>query len=242
MPLELAQIAAGWPFAASLAVAASAGSLRAGRRRTALNEAVHELRRPLQALALASPGTGLPEASRLDQSLRLATAALERLEREINGERPALERRPFPARPVLDAAVGRWKARAALAGGSIELRRPAATAVISGDRWEVAQALDNLILNAIEHGGPRIEVAATLAVGRLRITVSDRGRRSRSRPRRPEPSQLVSRLSGRRRHGHGLRLVRRIAAAHGGDFTLRCAESRTEAVLELPLLGGEVPT
>jgi K+-sensing histidine kinase KdpD len=212
-----------------------------GRRRTALNEAVHELRRPLQALALASPAIGVAEPSRLDDSLRLATAALERLEREINGESLAVVRRPFPAKPLLDAAVGRWRTRAALGGGSIELRWHAATAVLSGDRCEIAQALDNLILNAIEHGGPRIVVAATLGVGWLRIIVSDCGRRSRPRSHRPDPARMISRLSGSRRHGHGLRVVRRTAAAHGGDFALRCDGSGTEAVLELPLVGGEVP-
>jgi signal transduction histidine kinase len=239
LPPELAQIAGGWPFAASLAAVATAAGLRAGRRRTALNEAVHELRRPLQALALAYPFAELPEPSRLDQSLQLATAALERLERQINGERPTVVRRPFPAAPLLKAAVGRWRARAALAGGSIELRWHAAGAVLSGDRCAIAQAIDNLILNAIEHGGPRIEVVATLGVGWLRITVSDSGRRSDGRSRGQGPPRPIARLTGRRRHGHGLRVVRRTAAAHGGDFSLRRGERGTEAVLELPLLGGE---
>jgi signal transduction histidine kinase len=240
LPPELAQIAGGWPFAASLAAVATAASLRAGRRRTALNEAVHELRRPLQALALAHPSAKLPEQSRLDQSLQLATAALERLERQINGEPPTVVvHLPFPAAPLVIAAVGRWRARAALAGGSIELRWHAADAVLSGDRCEIAQALDNLILNAIEHGGPRIEVAATLGVGWLRVTVSDSGRRSDGGARRQGAPRPIARLTGRRRHGHGLRVVRRAVAAHGGDFSLRRGERGTEAVLELPLLGGE---
>ena len=52
----------------------------------------------------------------------------------------------------------------------------------------------------------------------------------------PSPAGLVARLSGRRRHGHGLRVVRRIAAAHRGDFRLRRSERGTEAVIELPVL------
>jgi hypothetical protein len=32
-----------------------------------------------------------------------------------------------------------------------------------------------------------------------------------------------------------LRIVRRIAAEHGGSFALRCGAGTTEAVLELPL-------
>jgi nitrogen fixation/metabolism regulation signal transduction histidine kinase len=75
--------------------------------------------------------------------------------------------------------------------------------------------------------------------GRLRIVVADSGRASRPQSRRESPAELIARLSGRRRHGHGLRVVRRIAAAHGGDFELRCSERAAEAVLELPLFGGE---
>ena len=51
---ELAQILVGWPLALSMAATVAAQGLHAGKRRTALNEALHELRRPLQAVALAS--------------------------------------------------------------------------------------------------------------------------------------------------------------------------------------------
>src|SRR5262249_10981362 len=94
---------------------------------------------------------------------------------------------------------------------------------------------DNLIVNAIEHGGPRVRVEAELAAGRLRVAVIDSGRGSRPTERRETPAELVERLTGRRRRGHGLRVVRRTAAAHGGELSLRCSESGTAAVLELPL-------
>ncbi|HEU4945103.1 MAG TPA: hypothetical protein VFT10_08075, partial [Solirubrobacterales bacterium] len=75
---ELAQIIAGWPLALSMAAAVAAQSLRAGRRRLALNEALHELRRPLQAVVLAAgPGTGGTPGHGRD-SIELAAAALER--------------------------------------------------------------------------------------------------------------------------------------------------------------------
>jgi signal transduction histidine kinase len=233
---EWAQIAAGWPLAASLA-AITAGGVRAGRRRTALNEALHELRRPLQALTLLSarPAGPVPE---LDGSVQMAAAALARLDREINGgaaAEAAAATRMLAAKPLLVAAVARWQGRVALCGGSLQLHWRAGDAALDGDRWALAQALDNLIVNAIEHGGPRVRVAADLAAGRLRITVLDSGRGSRPPERRETPAELVGRLTGRRRRGHGLRVVRRTAAAHGGDLTLRCSELGTAAVLELPL-------
>src|SRR4249919_2186392 len=49
---ELAEVVAAWPLGATLAAAVAVHGLQVGRRRSALNEALHELRRPLQALAL----------------------------------------------------------------------------------------------------------------------------------------------------------------------------------------------
>jgi len=233
--MELGEVVAAWPFAASLAAAALARGLWVGRRRTALNEALHELRRPLQALALAGPGAPL-EPSALQGSVQLAAVALERLEREINGGAVASRRAPLAARPLLAAAVGRWKARAALVDASLSLRWEAGEAIVDGDRCAVAQALDNLIVNAIEHGGPEIVVTARTSPGRLRIAVTDSGREPRPGPRRRGGAALAARLSGRRLHGHGLRLVRRAAAAHGGDFRLRASGRGARAVLELPLV------
>jgi signal transduction histidine kinase len=233
----LAEIVAAWPFGASLAAAVAVQGLRTGRRRTALNEALHELRRPLQTLALVSPGTARAEPGAIQGSVRMAAAALERLEREINGESLASVRETAPARPLFDSAVRRWRARASLAGASLSSCWQAGEAAIAADRGAVAQALDNLVVNAIEHGGPEIVVEARAGSGRLLITVVDCGREAHPRSRRESPAELIARLSGRRLHGHGLRLVRRTAAAHGGHFRLRTSARGTEAVLELPLAG-----
>jgi signal transduction histidine kinase len=234
--LELAQLIAAWPLGASLAAAVAVQGLRVGRRRTALNEALHELRRPLQALVLSAPSAQIAPTA-IQGSVQMAATALERLEREINGEQMVSARVPISARPLLEAAVGRWKTRAA-AGGSVSLRWQAGEAIVDGDRCELAQALDNLIVNAIEHGGPEVVVEARTRPGRLRVSVVDCGRDSRPDLRRESPAELIARLAGRRRRGHGLRVVKRVANAHGGDFRLHCSEQATEAVFELPLPEG----
>jgi signal transduction histidine kinase len=231
--VELAEIAAGLPFAASFAMATGIGALREGRRRSALNEAVHELRRPLQALALSLPPD--PDSGAAAESaLRMAVAAVERLDREINGEPVAGRTEAVSAGPLVEAALVRWRPRAALAGRSLRLTWKASEPVLPGSEEELAQALDNLLSNGFEHGCGPVEIEVREEPGRLRLSVRDggpkdgrRSRRRRDRDRRP-----------RGRHGHGLRVVRRVAVRHGGSFRLRRSGAGTEARLDLPLAEG----
>jgi signal transduction histidine kinase len=232
---ELAQILAGWPLVTTVAAVAAAQSLRAGRRRSALNEALHELRRPLQAIALAGGPAGSPPV--WESSVRLAAAALERLDHEVNGGGLPRPREELELRPLLEGAVRRWRARASLSGASLKLRWRAGRAIVIGDRVELAQALDNLIVNAIEHGGPEISLDVRPYRGRVRIVIADSGRAARPSTRADAPAEVIARLSGRRRRGHGLTVVRRIAAAHDGRFALRRSEQGSLALLELPLVG-----
>ncbi len=231
---DLAQIVAGWPLALSMAAAVAAQSLRAGRRRSALNEALHELRRPLQAVALAV-GPGVEGSEDRQDPMELATAALERLDHEINGSPLTPAWGLIDGAALTESAVARWQARARLGDGSLEMRWSAGSTLIRGDRNALGQALDNLIVNAIDHGGPTIVVAGRLRAGRLRIAVVDSGRVARPRSRRNSPAQVIARLSGQQRHGHGLAVVRRVAADHDGRFAFRYSERGSLAVLELPI-------
>ncbi len=123
---ELVQIVAGWPIVLSMAAAVAAQSLRAGRRRSALNEALHELRRPLQAVALAA-GPQLGGTADSDEPIELAAAALERLDREINGGPLAPTLGPVDVAALARSAVARWQARVQVRGrlarAALERRR-----------------------------------------------------------------------------------------------------------------------
>jgi signal transduction histidine kinase len=232
MALELAQVAAGLPMVLSLALAGGITTFREGRRRSALNEAMHELRRPLQSLSLAvSVDSVRPGA--LESSLSMAVAALERLDREINGLAEAGTRHPVELEPLLRMAAERWRSRAGREGRGLRLRCAASRLVVCGGAVDVAFALDNLISNAIEHGQGEVTVEAREVEGYASVAVVDEGLSSvgdeGSRP------SLRMRLGGRCRHGHGLRVVRQVARAHGGSFRLRRSSTGTEARLELPL-------
>ncbi|HEU5064089.1 MAG TPA: ATP-binding protein [Solirubrobacterales bacterium] len=235
MALELAQVVTGFPLVASFAIAGGIAVLREGRRRASLNAAVHELRRPLQVMALSLPADS-GAAGGLDSSLRLAAAAVDRLESEINGARPQGEVAPVAVGSLVEATVERWRGRAALEGRSLSLRWRAGDSLVTGDEIELLQTVDNMINNAFEHGSGAVVVEVRESGGRLRLAVLDSGSSTPS-PRSGGRS-LRARVDGRARHGHGLKIARRAAARHGGDFRLRCSSRGTEARLELPLAGG----
>lgn len=235
MPLELSELAAGLPIAASFAMAGGISVLREGRRRTALNEAMHELRRPLQAMALVTPASS-QRASAFESSLQLAAAAIDRLDREINGK-PALRRTDTVSlRQLVESTVARWHQRAALEGRALRLNWDAGEPHLCGDVVQLTQLLDNLISNGFDHGKGEVTIKAKRVEHVFRLVVVNENRPQSAGSKRASLT-LGTRFAGRSRHGHGLRIVRRVAAENGGCFRLRRRGARHEALLELPLAG-----
>ncbi len=214
--------AATWPVALTIAVVAIRDRIRDVRRRRTLNECLHELRRPLQALTLTAKAT---ETAGRPDALELALLALRDLDREVNGERPELRRRPIEARMLAIAAVERWRVRVGSAGRRIAVRWRCGEELADVDPVRVAQALDNLIANALEHGDGQITVEGIRRGGSIDLVVRDRGARPAPRLReRPEP-----------RRGHGLRVAGSLARGNGGRLRVRTTARGTTAALELPL-------
>jgi signal transduction histidine kinase len=233
MTVELAEIAAGLPFAASLAMASGITAFREGRRRTSLNEAIHELRRPLQVLALSLPA----DSRGVESALQMATAAVDQLDREVNGGFAEAPAERVLVRPIVAIAIARWRPWAEAEGRSLRLKWAAGELELRGDRTELSQALDNLISNALEHGQGAVTIDVREETGLLRVTVRNRGG-SEAGSRWRVCVRRASRAT-RRRHGHGLRIVRRLATRHGGSFYLQRNGSGSEARLDLPLAGGK---
>lgn len=115
-----------------------------------------------------------------------------------------------------------------------------AACFVSCDAPLVAQALSNLVTNAIRHSGsPTVEVSARTARHAVQLVVEDRGigipeehaRRVFERFHRVDPSRAAE--SGGA--GLGLSIVRRIARLHGGDVTLEGVRPQgARFVLSLP--------
>ena len=166
------------------------------RHRRRLNRAIHELRRPLQALTLiddgAGPPPGSPPAAGRRGLLELVSAAVDDLDRTVNGGKQQRAVRPFCCRELLLASLERWRPAAAGAGG-FKVFWDAGPALVEGDPVGMAQAFDNLIANALEHGGPPLVITGATVAGKLRVTVANgrakagragaQPRRSPSRPR-----------------------------------------------------------
>ncbi|MGK2955571.1 MAG: ATP-binding protein [Solirubrobacterales bacterium] len=236
----------GWSLMVVLLLLLAAQSWRGAQRRMALNRALHEIRRPLQALALSSvetaPAGRLPgrqpnarpgDPLVITGSIWQAIRALGDLDRQLNGvpgQRASSEL--FACRLMVDACVRRWQSRAHLAGSTIELRWAGPDALVRGDGTAISGAVENLILNAIEHGGPAITVNGLTFGKWVRVEVIDSGRREQA-PANPEVTRPESR-SERRRHGHGLEVVRSVAADHDGRLDLELSEDGSKAVFVLP--------
>lgn len=229
-----------WPLALTMASVVVAGRVRATRRRERINRALHELRRPLQALVLASREPS-PAAGKRHGQLDLALDALGDVDRAVNGGAPDRDLRIADAGELVEAAVGRWRTAAGLAGRRIELRWRAGSSRVACEPAAIARALDNLIANALEHGRGPVRVEGLLRTGRLRLLVSDGLQAGAiatpggaiAAPSRRGAAGFRGRTDPRR--GHGLRVVADVAADHGGRFAACRHEAGACAVIELPL-------
>lgn len=226
----------GWgaPLAlVALAIALVALASLAHRRRVA-NRALHELRRPLQALALglAGPGPSPRADGRLASQLTLAAVALADLDRAVNGGSGRPSHRLLRCESLLEEAGARWRPVLAATGGEIRTACRASGWVL-GDAARLGQAIDNLVANALEHGGGSISIECSTGSGRVRIAVRDGGRS----PRRAAVGvrRLPAIASRGKRRGQGLGIVTRTARAHGGRFLIGPSGEGVAALLELPL-------
>jgi two-component system, OmpR family, sensor kinase len=206
------------------------------RERRLVSDASHELRTPLTTLRaeLELALRGERDAAELRAAIASAHEEARRmsiladdllvLARADQGRLP-LRTEPCVAEDLLAAAVRRAQAGFAQAGRTIAARVAGSSAsVVLADPDRVAQALDNLIANALVHGDGPVELTVEHAGDMVELHVVDRGagfddeflKQAFERFRRDARGG-----DGSQGAGLGLAIVEAIARAHGGAVAAR---------------------
>jgi signal transduction histidine kinase len=209
------------PLALTLATAVGVERIRTARRREGLNRCLHELRRPLQALLLSQA-----QLNGAGSHVEMALAALSQLDAQINGRTHRILPRRARLTALVAGAVERWRGAAAIAGRSLEIVGCVPAEEVVGRPVRIAQALDNLIANALEHGSGAIRIGVAVYGRAIRITVADG-----DGPGEPTDPPAIARQGPHR--GHGLRIAAAVAAEHGGRVEVCRSNAGTTVALEL---------
>lgn len=197
-----------------------------------VSAASHELRTPLTALRtevdLALLGNR--DAGELRAALRSAADEIRRVCRladdiltlaQADHGRLPLRPRPLEPRELLEAAAARARAAAWTRHRQIVVRDTAAGTRLLGDPDRAAQALDNLVSNALKHGTGTITLTARNEGTLLGLHVADQGG-GFAEDMGAHAFQRFTRGTQARDPGSGLglSLVAAIATAHRGVATI----------------------
>jgi two-component system OmpR family sensor kinase len=242
-----ARIHARQPLSCTVGDPPSPSQRREAQEWQLVSEASHELRTPLTALRteVELALLGNRDASELRAALQSAAGEIRRLcrladdmlvlARADHGRLP-LRARPLEPRALLEAAAARARAAAWARGRQIVVRDMVPGSWLLGDPDRAAQALDNLVSNALQYGGGTIMLAACDDGELLGLHVADQGSgfaediaaRAFQRFARGE-------RAGGPGSGLGLSLVAAIAIAHRGVATIgNLPEGGADACIALP--------
>jgi signal transduction histidine kinase len=227
----------GWLLALVGLALAAALQVELRRRRELVARACHELRGPLTAAHLALYGAARrgegppPRLAAIENELERAAVALDDLAAARRGRRAADRDEPVDVGDLLAYQATTWRVVAPVLASRLQLVEAANGAVVRGDRVRLAQAVGNLVSNALEHGAGRVELLARASGDRVRIEVADEG------PGLPAPVRdLTRRPRGRR--GRGLAIAADIADRHGGRLVAAPSARGARLALELPAWRG----
>ncbi|HEY8583923.1 MAG TPA: ATP-binding protein, partial [Capillimicrobium sp.] len=142
------------------------------------------------------------------------------------GERP--ER--LDAGDLLDEVRQSWAPLAWPVRREVRVEPSPATLAVRADRLRVAQALGNLVGNALEHGSGSVVLRARPGRGTVRLEVEDRGAGLPA----PLPALVRRPRAGRGDRGRGLAIADDIARRCGGTLHHERTTAGCRLVLELP--------
>jgi two-component system sensor histidine kinase SenX3 len=215
----------------------------------------HELNTPVAALRsagenlrdgiIAEPGkvTRYGE-SIVRESTRLGELVGQVLELAGMQARRARSQETIDVASIIDEAVAQSRWLIADSNIAIETKIDEGLPPVTGDRDALTRAVQNLVANAVRHGGSGkwIGVQATRDNHQVRITVEDRGPGidARDASHLFEPFYRGSKSSSVPGTGLGLAIVRQIALAHGGSVNVE--RRRPGAALTIHLPASTVPS
>ena len=213
-----------WAAALVCAGAALGFRVQLHRRGELVARACHELRGPLTAAHLALHAGALRG---IELELCRAGAALDDLTAARRGRRAPDRDEPVDVGDLLTWQAMTWQAVAPVFGCELDVVGPGGEAIVRGDRIRLAQAVGNLIANALEHGTGHVVLRGRCQGDRVRIEVADEG------PGLPAPvGQLARRPRAGR--GRGLAIAADIVARHGGRLVAAPSASGARVAIELP--------
>ena len=225
----------GWLAASTAAVAAFAVWRMLFSRMERVARACHEVRGPLSAVRLglqlgARAGELSPARLRaIDLELARAALALDDLDSARAGRVMWRAPEQVDVERLVSDSIEAWRPTADAQGVELRALWIGRSRPVWGDRVRLAQALGNLISNAIEHGGGVVEVRGRSDERGAHVEVTDSG------PGLPAPVGEITRRrrGGHGRRGRGLAIASAIASSHGGRLTSAPAERGACLVLNL---------
>ncbi|UPJ50105.1 HAMP domain-containing histidine kinase [Bradyrhizobium sp. 200] len=200
----------------------------------------HEIRNPIAAMRLKAENAVAagPDLTRKDNALRVIVEQIGRLETLLRNLLSSVQRAPLVAVPIKDIAAFLTERvelfREQAASQEVELEARGGDAEARFDPARIAQAIDNLILNAIQNTprGGRVTLSSERKGDRLVLSVADTGQ---GVPEAVRAHLFEPFVTGRSEGtGLGLAVVREIAEAHGGAVRAVHRNDGTTFVLELP--------
>jgi signal transduction histidine kinase len=200
----------------------------------------HEIRNPIAAMRLKAENAVAvgPDPARKDRALQAIVEQIGRLEALLRNLLGSVQRAaPAPKlvedlTAFLDERAELFREQAATHGIALKVRGCDGGAVF--DPARIAQAIDNLTLNAIQNTprGGSVTLCAERTSDRLVLSVVDNGR---GVPESMRDHLFEPFVTGRPEGtGLGLAVVREIAEAHGGTAGALHLNDGTTFVLELP--------
>jgi signal transduction histidine kinase len=227
-----ALLALGWLCAVAAASLLLLSRHAAHRSTERVVRACHELRGPLTNLTLALGEEGGDRPATLPAlTLELARArrAVEELSAAAAGGAARDEVRSVEVGPLVRNLVAVHDVAARARGRRVVLCGAAADAHVVGDRARLAQAIGNLVQNALDHGEGTVRVAVGSHDGAVHVEVADEGHGLRV------PVDTLLRAPRRGQRGRGLGIVADALAAHGGRLRAAPSTDGARMVAELPV-------